>query len=766
MPAGTTSKPSIEGVVSRIRQISGFTLMFTLAAWAQASGLFAQFPPYMTEDFDYATFTRFDAPAPPKTLIYQSNGYLALQENGFGGQRVMIPVSGPAAPTNETEREFAIGIGAPVLIDSQQHEYRFADSAARRDMTYFADRTVYRAQFEGGPEVTLSVYPVYGKAAAVFRFTVVRADGPMDLRIEGHEDGFRLISFPGSSDALFASSRWPYRILLSSGAAPDSGSFHWKLKSGDQAALIIASGSDEQHTRETLAQVRSSSDLLDGATHKQWNKYLSSVPLVAPANPIQFTIGTTGQHESITPVELVRSELWFWRGLLNSTCQVDYLPACPMPIADWNVFVGMWSNDGIAEVLSMIATNRSDLARGAILNWFRYSVNIKGDGTAAWTVFPSGKNTFQAAGPERETQGVPVQATLVGEYVRLTGDTSILREKLGGPAGDRTLWQALLAYQENLLKVRDANQDHLIDWMHTYETGWDDKNSPFIDLKGHYTSSLNEQADNLWSLKEMAYLARLQAEDSTRWELEYAQALAAVHDKLWDPASQRYWDLDVKTGELWTKGENLDAYFLLYFETDRARIDAMMHRLRDPQKFDGALLPTMAFDTPNWGGYWRGPAWPRIFCYVAMALNQSGHGAEGFEWLARAIDSNLGPLLPETVDPKVYPPGEHAGGSVRIMGYDALDTMLFPEVAGLRTWGGNDLIIAPGAAAQKVYVRGQKWMGDRYDAIFEPGRPTQLWRNEQPLPPLASDRLWRAKRDGQRVLFEPLQDSTGPEAHR
>jgi hypothetical protein len=207
-------------------------------------------------------------------------------------------------------------------------------------------------------------------------------------------------------------------------------------------------------------------------------------------------------------------------------------------------------------------------------------------------------------------------------------------------------------------------------------------------------------------------------------------------------------------------------YYLLYFEKDTARVDAMMRRLRDPRKFDGALLPTMAFDTPNWGGYWRGPAWPRIFCYVSMALAQSGHGAEGFEWLARAIYSNLGPLLPETVDPKAYPPGEHAGGSVRIMGYDVLDTMLFPEVAGLRTWGGNDLIVAPGAAPQKVYVRGQKWKGDRYDAIFEPGHPTQIRRNGQPLPSLASDRLWRASHDGQRVSFGPLQVPAASEAQR
>jgi hypothetical protein len=520
---------------------------------------------------------------------------------------------------------------------------------------------------------------------------------------------------------------------------------------------MITLGEKERDAEASLAELRASPDLLDKATHHLWNEYLASAPLVAPAEAIKFVIGTSGEQESIKPEELVRSQLWHWRGLLNTTCQVSYLPACPMMIADWNVFMGMWSNDGIAETIAMTATNRSDLARASILNWFRYAVNAKGDGTTPWTIFPSGKNTFQAKGPERNTQGVPVQATLVGEYVRLTGDTSILNEKIGGFAGDRTVWQALLAYQRNLLKVRDANQDHLIDWLNTYETGWDDKDSPFIDLKGHATSAVNEQVFNLWSLQDMMYLSRIQGEDPSPWEREFAAAQEAVRTKLWDTATQRYWDLDVKTGKLWKQGENLDAYYFLYFETDPTRVGAMMRRLKDPAKFDGALLPTLAFDTPNWGGYWRGPAWPRIYAYVAMGLTRCGHGQEGFDWLSRAISSNLGPLLPENVDPKAYPPGEHAIGSVRIMGHDVLETLVFPDVAGLRTWGGEDLTVAPAVMPGKVYVRGQRWMGDRYDALFEPGHSTLIWRNEHALEPLAGNQLWRARKQGDSVVFDAIK---------
>jgi hypothetical protein len=743
-------------------KIMGFSVLLAQVVCGQVRvAAPAEFPSYLGDSVDYASFTRFDAPGPPKSLIYQSNGFMALQETGFGRQKIIIPVAGPARPTNGSERLSALKIEAPLFTDSSQRTFSLASSPAKRSMTYFADRTVYRAAFDGGPEISLTVYPVYGKPLAVFRINIVRSNGPLRLVVQSTGDGFHILERTQAERVSYGSPRWPYRLLLAARpkANVQDGRFVWSLNQGQEAALAMTIGGTESSAEAGLATLFASADLFDTATHRSWNDYLRSVPLVAPAAPVQFTIGISGEHESIAPEDLVRSELWFWRGLLNTTCQATYLPACPMMIADWNVFMGMWSNDGTAEAMALAGTNRRDLARAAILNWFRYSVNSGGDGRSSWTIFPSGTNTFQATGPERNTQGVPVQATLVGEYVRLTGDTGILNERVGGANGNRTLWQALTAYERNLLKVRDTNGDHLIDWMHTYETGWDDKESPFIDHGGDATSSVNEQVFHLWSMQEMIYLSRIQGEDPSPWSREFSVALQAARTKLWDPATQRYWDLDVKTGRLWTEGENLDAYYFLYFEKDPGRIAAMMRRLNDPAKFNGALLPTLAFDTPHWGGYWRGPAWPRIFPYVAMGLTRSGHGVEGFDWLARAIHSNDGPLLPENVDPKLYPPGEHPIGSVRIMGYDALDTLILPDVAGLRTWAGEDLTVAPNPALGKIYIRDQEWKGDAYDAIFDPGHPTRLWRNGHELPPLPSGSMWRARRQGQSVTFDPIQTS-------
>lgn len=713
----------------------------------------------MRNGFDFAAFTRFDAPSPPKSSIYQSNGFMALQESGFGGQRIAIPVAGPPAPTNTSERLWALEIDAPEFKDRSGHTFHFSDSPAKRSMTYFADRTVYRAALDGGPQVTLTVYPVYGKPVAVLRARIEKSDGPVSMTFQVHGDGFQPVSNDNQGPVSYGSTKWPYRLLLAGAprATVQNGGFRWALNAGQDGALLIALGGRQQEASASLSELEASPDLYDRETHQAWNKYLASTPLVAPAEPVRFVIGTTGQHESISPQDLVRSELWGWRGVLDTTCQVNYLPACPMTIADWNVFVGMWSNDGIAETQALMATGRTNLARAAILNWFRYAVNAEGDGTLPWTIFPSGKNTFEATEPVRKTQGVTVQGSLVGEYVRLTGDTGILNEKPGGVAGGRTLWQALLAYRHNVMRVLDPKHDNLIEWLHIYETGWDDKNSPFVDLHGDPTAAINSQIFNLWSLQEMAWLARIQGEDPTPWKHEFDLVKATVRNKLWDPATQRYWDLDEKTGMLWTKGANLDAFYELYYEADPTRIASMVKQLNNPARFNGPMLPTLAFDTPHWGGYWRGPAWPRIFGYVAMGLTRSGHPKEGFDWLVRGISANLGPLLPEHLNPKSYPPGEYAEGDVRIMGYDALDDMILPDVAGLKTWAGQDLTVAPEAALGKVYIRNQKWMGDRYDAIFNPGHASLLWRNGHAMKPLPSDHVWRAKKQGESVVFEPIK---------
>ena len=76
------------------------------------------------------------------------------------------------------------------------------------------------------------------------------------------------------------------------------------------------------------------------------------------------------------------------------------------------------------------------------------------------------------------------------------------------------------------------------------------------------------------------------------------------------------------------------------------------------------------------------------------------------------------------------------------------------DSAAFRGEIGEDLTVAPATALGKIFVRNQKWMGDRYDAIFDPGQPTLLWRNRERLDPLPADKIWHAHKKGSNVTFE------------
>ena len=320
------------------------------------------FPRPLTDGFDYATFTRSaDAQRPPKSLSTNPTAFMALQEQAFGGQKMQIPILGLKSPTNSSDLLSALTLDAPELTDQSGRTFSLESSQAERSLTYFADRTVYRAKFENGLQATWTVYPVYGQPSAVMQLGVKHASGPLRVRVRSHGDGLPLLSNNAAGKKLvYGSPKWAYRAMLAAqpAAAIQGETLTWDLKTDGEVAVLLSIGGNEQDAATSLSRLKQSSDLFSAQTHRLWNEYLASTPLVMPADPVTFVIGTSGKRESIAPEELVRSELWFWRGLLNTTCQATYLPGCPMMIADWNVFMGMWSNDGIAEALAVSATNR------------------------------------------------------------------------------------------------------------------------------------------------------------------------------------------------------------------------------------------------------------------------------------------------------------------------------------------------------------------------------------------------------------------------
>src|SRR5690348_16882741 len=93
-------------------------LALDFVALSQPQKVPESFQVYLTKDFDYVSFSRFDAPAPPKKGIYQSNGFLALTEQGFGGQVVVIPAPVDEAPGNISDRLLGMEIDASLFVVS------------------------------------------------------------------------------------------------------------------------------------------------------------------------------------------------------------------------------------------------------------------------------------------------------------------------------------------------------------------------------------------------------------------------------------------------------------------------------------------------------------------------------------------------------------------------------------------------------------------------------------------------------------------------
>ena len=176
-----------------------------------------------------------------------------------------------------------------------------------------------------------------------------------------HADGFQLI--PGSDQrrSTYGSHRWPYRLILAGrpAATIHHNTFEWNVPAGGEVTLMMALGGTEQEA--------------SGSPLSQLTGFptFSTKKLIAFGTPIsprrRSSHGHAGQlhdwhhrrtkeHQSRGP--RAQRAVVLASCFRNTTCQVSYLPATPLMIADWNVFVGMWSNDGIAEAIALAATNR------------------------------------------------------------------------------------------------------------------------------------------------------------------------------------------------------------------------------------------------------------------------------------------------------------------------------------------------------------------------------------------------------------------------
>jgi len=734
------------------------------------------FPACMKEDFNYCRWMAYNIDSPLADKIYYSNGKVTAVELGdmVSGQGFNIAQdSSIPEVTSCVCRLFNLDTVCAYDFAIQESFGSSFSVFSKAEISYEGDRIVYDFDFHPLLHGHIEEYIPWNSNSLVHKITLSRPakgklqDKRVRLAVRTFAKELRQVEYDPLNECLhlFDFSK-PFHAVAKSSVHVESHSINppnfgiptekpyskgkrrlsyrvgvlglpFSIDLGESISfdIVFSFGITKEKALAEAERVLADKDRLSSTTKRFWNKYYASCPKVTPHTEIVYTNQVSGKRHVITAEELVKSQLWYWHGLLTNVCRAEYLPCSPITIADWNQFAGMWGNDGIEEAVALSYTNQKELAKKCIINWFKYSVNYKkGDGHCCWTLYPSGLNTFDhIGGSDEHTESVPLQGHVVGSYIRATGDLSILDTELGERAKGRTLWQQLKAYEENILKVRDVNGDHLLEWVHDYETGWDNKYSPFIKSRRAATTAINEQVFRLWSLSELTYLSRLKGEDPAFWVKEMDTIKSVIEKRLWCEENGFYHDYDAKNNTLWVKAQNLDAYYWLFYESEAGRIEKIINKLNDPRKFNASLLPTLSLDNPHFrrDGYWDGRAWPRVHSYVGVALSRVGYADLGFQWVARAIMANLGPICPETLDPLVDPVEKSFVGNCRLMGYNALNCVALPDISGLQMWAGENLTLVLHLNLPKIYITEQKWNGDSYNAILVPDKEITLYQNDK-----------------------------------
>ena len=488
---------------------------------------------------------------------------------------------------------------------------------------------------------------------------------PAPLQI--YREGNRLIWTQGHYTVVFrfngfcTASNEQGAVIQSNGGAPllIAAAFHV-----DGAEAVKTADQLFNHPAEEIARSR-----------HEWTAYLDSCPTTHFPGGFHAHDPATNRNVDYTDAELQVRQLWHWETALANCYNIDFnnMPSqlCP----DKTTWFGSWSNDTPGALGPLALTNQKPFVRRALIDYVRTGILPGGDLT--WymhgTGVPGMGNPHDVG---RLSNGVPEIVTAVAEYVQATNDTSIL----DAPAGDnRTLWQNLQTYMQNVFHRRKTSPQGLVAWTNLWEGGADDKVGPFFskadigawckavehmsdtDLQQFYAENsrpvvnLYEQAFFLHALQSMAYLAdkKHDAGAATFAHEEYNYMVHVLHDQNWDEQDGFYYDYDL-TGKTLVHEENQDAFYLLrYLPSDPARTEKLLAHLHNPEEFGLPYLPTLAKNQPGFkaDGYWCGGYWPREAAPVAYGLAAIGQQQEAEVMLVKALMCSRGRVVLENVNP-------------------------------------------------------------------------------------------------------------------
>ena len=457
--------------------------------------------------------------------------------------------------------------------------------------------------------------------------------------------------------------------------------------------VLFAFGTDETAVDAELQALWGGVGGWENATKRWWNEFFASCPVIVPDSGMKLP-------EGVLQERFVTRQLWHYHLSLSGVVDATHMLAAPIQVADRHTFNHTYSNDNTYGVMALCLTNQAPLARAHLVNLFKHMINK--DGQIYWSMDCNGNRSSPSP-----CWGIPAAGHALGFYLRTTGDVSILDDD----AGCVSVWEKLKLHDEVLTSVRDSNGDGLVEWNHIWETGEDNKVSPFFRKKGllewaKFYSELgdkdvtslpfyqdnvcpvtivNEQAFHLWSLEEIIHLCGLRGEDPEPYIRKKEHILKTLTERHWDEVTGFYYDFDIRGGKLFMS-KNLDPFYLMFFERDKRRVERLVAHLRSTGEFNLGLLPSLALDELDFDpqSYWAGAAWPREQCFPAVSLARQGYTTEAFEVITRAVCCEEGPLFAENVNPLTSP--LLPNGHVFSMVMSSANQVALLDVLGKTAW--------------------------------------------------------------------------------